>query len=52
MKTSKKPFGVEMAFTTEKIDEDFQKVLHHGATQFEPITEKPWGQKVGYRCCI
>ena len=45
---SKKPFGVELAFTTETIETDFQKAIDAGATEFEPLTEKPWGQKVGY----
>ena len=45
---SEKPFGVELAFTTENIETDFQKAIDLGATEFEPLTEKPWGQKVGY----
>jgi uncharacterized glyoxalase superfamily protein PhnB len=45
---SKKPFGVELAFTTENIEKDFQNAINFGATIFEPLTEKPWGQKVGY----
>mgnify|MGYP000362621051 CR=1 FL=1 len=45
---SKKPFGMELAFTTENIEKDFQNAINFGATEFEPITEKPWGQKVGY----
>ena len=45
---SEKPFGVELAFTTENIEKDFQNAINFGATEFEPITEKPWGQKVGY----
>ena len=44
----KKPFGVELAFTTENIEADFQNAIDAGATEFEPLTEKPWGQKVGY----
>ncbi|PQJ79988.1 VOC family protein [Polaribacter porphyrae] len=44
----KKPFGVELAFTSENIEADFQKAIQNGATEFEPLTEKPWGQKVGY----
>ena len=43
-----KPFGVELAFTSENIEKDFQNAINHGATEFEPLTEKPWGQKVGY----
>lgn len=46
--SSKKPFGVELAFTTENIEVDFKNAIHSGATEFEPLTEKPWGQKVGY----
>ena len=45
---SSKPFGVEIAFTTENIEADFEKALQAGATLYEPLTEKPWGQKVGY----
>lgn len=46
--TAKKPFGVELAFTTDNIESDFQKAIIAGATAYEPVTEKPWGQKVGY----
>ena len=45
---SKKPFGVEMAFTTEYIESDFKRAIKEGAVEFESIVEKPWGQKVGY----
>jgi uncharacterized glyoxalase superfamily protein PhnB len=45
---SKKPFGVELAFTTENIEKDFLNAINFGATEFESLTEKPWGQKVGY----
>lgn len=45
---SNKPFGIELAFTTENIDADFQQAIDAGAIEFEPIKEKPWGQKVGY----
>jgi lactoylglutathione lyase len=45
---SKKPFGVELAFTSENIEIDFQNAINAGATAFEPLTEKPWGQQVGY----
>jgi lactoylglutathione lyase len=43
-----KPFGVELAFTTENIETDFQNAIKSGATELETLTEKPWGQKVGY----
>lgn len=46
--SGKKPFGIELAFTTENIEEDFQNAINAGAIEFEPIAEKPWGQKVGY----
>lgn len=45
---SEKTFGVELAFTTENIEKDFEKALNEGATEYEPISQKPWGQKVGY----
>ena len=48
MTNSNKPFGIELAFTTENIETDFQNAINSGATEFEPLTEKPWGQKVGY----
>ncbi|MDC6406148.1 MULTISPECIES: VOC family protein [Maribacter] len=44
----KKPMGAELVFTTETIEEDFKNALASGATEYEPIIEKPWGQKVGY----
>ena len=43
-----KPFGVEMAFVTEDIETDFKRAIEVGAIEYEPIVEKPWGQKVGY----
>jgi lactoylglutathione lyase len=43
-----KPMGAELVFTTNEIDTDFQKALDAGATLYEPITQKPWGQQVGY----
>lgn len=48
LENNEKPYGVELAFTTESIEADFEKALKAGATEFEPVTEKPWGQKVGY----
>lgn len=45
---SEKPMGVEMAFTSENIEADFQKAIEAGATEFVPLTQKPWGQTVGY----
>ncbi|MFT6996077.1 MAG: lactoylglutathione lyase [Maribacter sp.] len=37
-----------MAFTTENIEMDFQNALNMGASEFEPLTEKPREQKAGY----
>ena len=43
-----KPVGIEMAFVTEDIENDFQKAVYAGAVVYEKIVTKPWGQKVGY----
>ncbi|MEM6725901.1 MAG: VOC family protein [Bacteroidota bacterium] len=43
-----KPIGMEMAFVSDQIQQDFQKAIAAGAIVFEPIIEKPWGQQVGY----
>lgn len=48
LSSKENPIGIELAFTTEAIEEDFQKAIAAGATEFEAIVEKPWGQKVGY----
>lgn len=45
---NEKPIGVEMAFTTETIETDFNKAIETGAIIYENVTQKPWGQKVGY----
>ncbi|MBK6263525.1 VOC family protein [Marivirga sp. S37H4] len=45
---SSKPFGVELVFTTENIEVDFQKAINAGAHEYESLKEKPWGQTVGY----
>ncbi|MEO0585027.1 MAG: VOC family protein [Bacteroidota bacterium] len=43
-----KPFGVELAFTTEDVEGVIAHALKHGATQLVEAVVKPWGQKVGY----
>lgn len=43
-----KSLGVEMVFVTGKTEADFKKAIEMGAIEFEPLTYKPWGQKVGY----
>jgi uncharacterized glyoxalase superfamily protein PhnB len=45
---SAQPVGVEMAFISENIELDFKRAIDSGATELVPVTEKPWGQKVGY----
>lgn len=45
---SEKPFGMEMAFTSETVEEDFKRALEAGAIEVHRVTEKPWGQRVGY----
>lgn len=44
----KKPFGVEVAFTTDQIQADFEKAVGAGATIYKAVEQKPWGQQVGY----
>jgi len=41
-------YRAEIGLTSEQIDVDFDKALKAGAILVKPITEKPWGQKVGY----
>jgi lactoylglutathione lyase len=48
MRLSQKAVGVELAFTSEDIEADFQKAIAAGAAEFEPLVQKPWGQQVGY----
>jgi len=43
-----KPWGIELAFSSEQVEDDFQKALDAGAILYEEIKQKPWGQKVGY----
>jgi lactoylglutathione lyase len=43
-----KPFGIELAFVTENIEETWNQATSTGATILEPIETKVWGQQVGY----
>ncbi len=36
-----KPIGIEMAFVTENIENDFQRAIDAGATEYEPLVQKP-----------
>lgn len=47
-KASNAPFGFELAFVSDNIEADFEKAVQAGAVVWEPIKQKPWGQKVGY----
>lgn len=47
-KPSQKPFGIELAFTSETIEQDFETAINNGAIKVSDIAEKPWGQKVAY----
>ena len=44
----KKPFGIELAFTTTDVEEAMEIAITKGATLLEETVAKPWGQKVGY----
>ena len=43
-----KPFGFEIGFTTDNVDETVHEALLAGATLVEPSKAKPWGQVVAY----
>ncbi len=47
-KVSEKPFGIEIGFTTQKVEETIQNAIKHGAILVEEPKTKPWGQIVGY----
>ena len=40
--------GAQVAFTTEKLDEVWQKAVGAGAVVHKAPVLKPWGQRVGY----
>lgn len=43
-----KPFGIEIGFTTDNVEETFASATKAGATIAENPTVKPWGQTVSY----
>ena len=43
-----KPFGIEMAFTTSKVEALIERAIVNGAIRLSETVVKPWGQKVGY----
>ena len=42
------PFGIELVFSSEELEADFQKAVSAGATIAAEVESKPWGQQVGY----
>jgi lactoylglutathione lyase len=45
---SDKPFGIEIAVTTDNVEATVQKAVEAGAIAVEKAKEKPWGQTVAY----
>lgn len=45
---SKKPFGIEIGFSTDKVAESLENALNAGAVLVESPKTKPWGQTVAY----
>ncbi len=43
-----KPFGIEIGFTTDNVEETVKKAVNAGATIVEDPKTKPWGQVVAY----
>lgn len=45
---SEKPFGIEIGFTTNNVEETMAKAENAGAVVVENPKTKPWGQTVAY----
>ena len=45
---SNKPFGIEIGFTTDQVEETVNTAMNAGATLLEAPKTKPWGQVVAY----
>ncbi|MFP3595590.1 VOC family protein [Chryseobacterium sp. SIMBA_029] len=43
-----KPFGIELGFITDDVESLVQTSIANGASLYEEISVKPWGQKVAY----
>jgi uncharacterized glyoxalase superfamily protein PhnB len=43
-----KPFGIEIGFTTDNVEETVKKAVKAGATILENPKNKTWGQIVAY----
>lgn len=46
--TNGKPFGIEIGFTTEEVEQVYNKAIKAGALAVEEAKTKPWGQVVAY----
>jgi uncharacterized glyoxalase superfamily protein PhnB len=47
-KSETKPFGIELGFITDNVETLVEKAVKNGASLYENITVKPWGQKTAY----
>ena len=45
---SEKPFGIEIGITTDNVEDVINLAIQNGATEYERVKTKPWGQVVGY----
>lgn len=45
---SEKPFGIELGFVTNNVEETIKQAENAGATILELPKQKPWGQTVAY----
>lgn len=45
---SRKPFGIEIGFTTDDVEATVDAVVRAGGTVLEAPKSKPWGQVVAY----
>lgn len=45
---SNKPFGIEIGFTTDNVEETIATAINAGAELVEKPKTKPWGQTVAY----
>lgn len=45
---TRKPFGIEIAFSTTDVYALMKKAVKLGAKTYEKPRQKPWGQTVGY----
>jgi uncharacterized glyoxalase superfamily protein PhnB len=43
-----KPFGIEIGFATENVEQVFNNAIAAGAVEVEKAKTKPWGQTVAY----